>query len=234
MTNYTKNLIVGAAALWISVKDSTVVGFNDATTGATAVHIPSLTVSQPAGSFLDADTTNWRGLGFTSDGIELSYEPTFGEVNVDQLLDAAKMFKSGMKCSVKTTLAEATLSNLVVAWGQKAASLGLATATDPVDNDGEVQTPDLTTFGDQLSIGAGALYDEPVERSLIFIGPAPKSAAGLKRERLYHVRRALNVEASAHSLKKADATNIPVSLRLLPDPYYSGKEYGIIRDRNVA
>jgi hypothetical protein len=108
---------------------------------------------------------------------------------------------------------------LVLAWGQKSASLGAA------------PSPDTTGF--ELGIASGALLDEPIERSIVFVGPAPRSSTSKKQERLYHVRRALNVEASAHSLAKTDATTIPVSLRLLPDPYYSGKEYGIIRDRQI-
>jgi hypothetical protein len=216
MANNRKNIIVGAAALYVSVKnsadDTDFFGVN----GNVAVTLPTLTASTPAGAAFEAATTTWRSVGFTSDGIELSYDPTYGEVEVDQLLDAAVMFKSGMKASVKTALAEATLTNLLVAWGQKSSSLG-ADSTEQ-----------------ELGIEGGALYEEPVERSVVFIGPSPRSSTGIKRERLYHLRRALNVEATALSLKKTDATNIPVSLRLLADSYYSGKEYGIIRDRNVA
>ena len=227
MAYSVKNIIVGAAALYVSKLDSSSAGFyaSDVSpnAGQVAVALPGFTAGESSvlptaagvkGAF--EASTDWNGLGFTSDGIELSYEPTFGEVNVDQLLDAAKMFKSGMKASVKTTLAEATLENLIVAWGQRGDSL--VTVTGP-------------NAGRQLGIAGGALYDEPIERSLAFIGPAPRGATNLKQERVYHVRRALNVEASTHSLKKSDATNIPVSLRLLPDPYYSGKEYGIILDR---
>lgn len=213
-----KNIIVGAASIYVSVKDSSDSTFYGAN-GNVAVALPTFTANTPAGPALDADTTNWRHLGFTTDGVEFSYEPDFGEVEVDQLLDAAKMFKQGMTASVNTTLAEATLENLVLAWGQKGSSLGAAAA------------PDAT--GQELGIASGALLDEPIERSLVFVGPAPRSAASKRRERLYHVRRALNVEASSHSLSKTDSTTIPVALRLLPDPYYSGKEYGIIRDRQV-
>lgn len=216
MAYLTKNIIVGAAALYISQKDSTsftaTVSDFYGTNGEVKIALPTFTTTAGAAFDVGAGAVDWRHLGFTSDGIELSYEPTFGEVNVDQLLDAAKLFKSGMKASVKTTLAEATLENLIVAWGQKSSSLAAGT----------------------LSIAGGALYDEPVERSLAFVGPAPRGAANVKQERVYHVRRALNVEASSHSLKKTDATNIPVSLRLLPDPYFSGKEYGVIIDRVVT
>lgn len=218
MANNRKNIIVGAAAFYVSVKNSADDAAFFGANGNVAVVLPSLTASESAGSKFDADTTNWTGVGFTSDGIELSYDPTYGEVEVDQLMDAAVMFKSGMKASVKTQLAEATLTNLLVAWGQARTSLGTDSGLEQ-----------------ELGIEGGALYEEPVERSVVFIGPSPKApTTGLRRERLYHLRRALNVESVAVSLKKTDATNIPVSFRLLADPYYSGKEYGIIRDRNVV
>jgi len=215
MAYKTRNIIVGAAALYVSVKDSTTSTFYGAN-GNVSVALPALTANVTSTLALEADTVNWRHLGFTSDGVEFSYEPDFGEVEVDQLLDAAKMFKQGQTASVNTTLAEATLENLIVAWGQAASTLGTDSGTEQ-----------------ELGIASGALLDEPVERSLVFVGPAPRSALNKRRERLYHVRRALNVEASSFSLAKTDATTIPVSLRVLPDPYYSGKEYGIIRDRNI-
>jgi len=216
MAYRVKNIIVGAAAIYVSVLDSTDASFYGVN-GNVAVALPALTASASAIADLEADTANWRHLGFTSDGVEFAYEPDFGEVMVDQLLDAATLFKQGQTASVNTTLAEATLENLIVAWGQSADTLGADSGTEQ-----------------ELGIAAGALLDEPVERSLVFIGPAPRALTGNKRrERVYHVRRALNVESSSFSLSKTDPTAIPVSLRLLPDPYYSGKEYGIIRDRNI-
>lgn len=220
MAYSVKNIIVGAAALYVSVKDSSDATFFGAN-GNVAVALPTFTANTPSTAAFEAANTVWRHLGFTTDGVELAYEPDFGEVEVDQLLDAAKMFKQGMTASVRTALAEATLANLVLAWGQAGTSLTAAPAPD-------------ATEGEELGIAAGALLDEPIERSLAFIGPAPKSATNKKRERVYHVRRALNVEASSHSLAKTEATTIPVSLRLLPDPYYTGKEYGIIRDRVIS
>lgn len=220
MAYSNRNIIVGAAKVYVSVKDSTDSTFYGAS-GNVAVTLPAgLTANTSSEAAFDADATNWRHVGYTSDGIELSYEPDFGTVEVDQLLDAAKMFKQGMTASVRTTLAEATLDNLVLAWGQKNSSLGVAPSPD-------------ATGGRELGIAAGALLDEPVERSVAFIGPAPKTATNKRAERVYLARRALNVESVAFSHSKTDATTIPVSLRLLPDPYYTGKEYGVIRDRQI-
>jgi hypothetical protein len=222
MAYSVKNVIVGAAALYISKADSTQEEFWDAAVeGRTAVALPTMAPGTTAAAAFDGAGTDWRHVGLTQDGVEVAYEPDFGTVDTDQLLDAAKMFKQGQSVSVNTTLAEATLENLLVVWGMQNDALGTDSGTE--------QT---------LSIAGGALGDEPVERSIAFVGPAPRSPAGggtgnKKRERVYFVHRALQVESSSHSLAKAANTAFPVSFRILPDPTWTGSEYGIIRDRNV-
>jgi hypothetical protein len=209
MTYQVRNIIIGAAALYISAKDSTAANY-------TAPTLPAGTAGQSVTAALDTATTDWRHAGFTTEGLEVSYEPDYGDVQVDQLLDSAKLFKQSMKVTVKTTLAEASLENLLVAWGQQATTLTSGSSTT------------------DLGIAAGALGDEPVERSLVAVGPGPRSSAdNSKRERIYHARRVLSVEASSHSVKRNEATVFPVSFRLLPDPNFAGQEYGVIRDRNV-
>lgn len=209
MAYQVRNIIIGAAALYISVKDSTDVAWNGG---------PALPASPGAGSsFTTAldGSADFRHTGFTTEGLEVSYEPDYGDVEVDQLLDSAKLFKQSMRVTINTTLAEAALENLLVAWGQQSATLTSTTSTT------------------ELGIAAGALGDEPVERALVAVGPGPKTAAGAKRERVYHARRVLSVESSAHSVRRNEATVFPVSFRLLPDPAFAGSEYGVIRDRNI-
>lgn len=208
MAYSTRNIIVGAAAVYASVIDSTNPAFYPSGQ-KTGVALPAFTANVTAVNALEAATTNWVGVGYTSDGIELSYEPDFGDVAVDQLLDSAKVFKQGMRVSVRTSLAEPTLANLVLAWGQAGS----------------------TNAGGVLTISGGALGDDPVERSLAFVGPGPRSATGIKQERVYYVRRALQVETSAHMLARADATMLPVSFRLLPEATTSGSDYGTITER---
>ncbi|QIQ62921.1 major tail protein [Streptomyces phage Moab] len=209
MAYQVRNIIIGAAALYISVKDST---------DASWAGGPALPAAPSSGSSyttaLDG-STDWRHAGFTTEGLEVSYEPDYGDVEVDQLLDSAKLFKQSMRVTINTTLAEAALENLLIAWGQQSATLTSTSSTT------------------ELGIAAGALGDEPVERALVAVGPGPKTAAGAKRERLYHARRVLSVESTAHSVKRNEATVFPVAFRLLPDPNFSGSEYGVIRDRNV-
>src|SRR5687768_11847985 len=96
-----KNIIVGAASLFIGPSGTTA----PAVVGTTSYRT---TMAGAAG---------WRDVGYTQDGLEVATDPSFADVEVDQLLDAAKIFKDGMGLSVSTTLAEATLENLLVAWG---------------------------------------------------------------------------------------------------------------------
>jgi hypothetical protein len=209
MTYQVRNIIIGAAALYISTKDSTDPAWNGGPV------LPAASAGQSFTTALDA-STEFRHTGFTSEGLEVSYEPDYGEVQVDQLLDAAKLFKQAMKVVVNTTMTEATLENLLVVWGQQTATLTSTTSTS------------------ELGISAGALGDEPTERALVAVGPGPKTAAGVKRERIYQARRVLSIETTAHSAKRTEATVFPVSFRLLPDPNYVGAQYGIIRDRNLS
>lgn len=218
------NIIVGAANVWVSKKDSTQV------TAWPTYAIPTFTAGTTAATAMDAATgaDGWRNVGFTSEGIEVQYSPDYGDIQVDQLLDTAKLFKQAMTVSVNTTLAEATLENLLFSFAQAGSTKDAATGA------GADTAYAKGTGGESLGLEAGALGAEPVERALVFIGNAPRSAAGVKRERLYHARRVLNVEASSHSYRRNEATVFPVSFRLLPDPAFSGAEYGMIVDRNIA
>lgn len=220
MAYQVKNIIIGAAALYVSESDSLDAGWD----GGPALPAGPITSGRSVAEYLEytdpaivtpVKNPDWRHAGFTSEGLELSYEPDFGDVEVDQLLDSAKLYKQSMRVTLNTTLVEATLENLLMVWAQPGS--------------------DLTTTGedDEIGIAAGGLGDEPVERALVAVGPGPRSATGDKRERVYHARRVLSVESSAHALRRNEATTFPVSFRLLPDPNFGRAEYGIIRDRVV-
>lgn len=218
MAYNARNIILGAAALYISAKDS-----SDTTFG-TGPAIPTMsaadvTAGKSIATAFEAATTDWRHAGYTSEGLELSYEPDWTDVVVDQLLDSAKIFKTSMRATINTTFTEAALENLLVAWGQ-----GKAKTYDNSD----------ATFT-ELGIAGGALGDEPIERSLAAIGPAPRAATGIRRERLYYARRALSVDSVSVAVRRDEATVFPVSFRLLPDgAATAGREYGLIRDRNLT
>lgn len=194
-----QNIVVGAASVYLG----------DAWDG---------TGSDPKPAFagvsyrdtLDA-SASWTNVGYTQEGLEISYEPDYGDVEVDQLLDSALVFKQSMRVSLNTTLAEATLYNLMVAWGQAAATLTSSASEATLDIEG------------------GSLGEAPVERGLIAVGNGVHGRTGAQySERVYHAYRVLNVESSSHSLRRNENTGIPVSLRALPAN--TGK-YGIIKDR---
>lgn len=202
-----KNIIVGAAQIFIGPSLDPV----GDPAGLTAVRASGTTEKQ--GVKL-AGLPAWRDVGYTSDGLEVATNPSWGEVPVDQLLDSAKIFKDGMSLSINTTFAEATLENLLVAWGQSDSTIS-STATEK-----------------ELDIDGGALGEAPVERGLIAVGNATeKASSGQYGERTYFAYRVLSVEAATHKLARADATTIPVSFRALPAD--NGK-YGSVRDRLLS
>lgn len=208
--NNAQNILVGAASLYVGnagVTDATVkpafaaVSYRD-TLGGTPWSAAATDASTAAA---------WQSVGYTQEGLEISYEPDFGDVEVDQLLDSAVVFKQGMKVSLNTTLAEATLYNLMLAWGQAASTL-TSTASDA-----------------ELNIDGGALGDGTVERPFIAVGNgAHGRTTSQYSERVYHAYRTMNVEQSTHSMKRSENTGIPVSFRALPA---SSGLYGKIKDR---
>lgn len=160
-----------------------------------------------------SNATAWRNVGYTQEGLEVSYEPDYGDVEVDQVLDSVLTFKQGMRVTLNTTLAQATLLNLMVAWGQASTTL-VSTASDA-----------------ELDISGGTLGEAPVERGFIAVGNAPRNIGGASTkygERVYHAYRTLNVEASTHGAKRNENAGIPVSFRALPA---NNGLYGKIKDR---
>jgi len=207
-----KNIIVGAASVFIgpsgaSPADAPAVGAVGSSYRATLVAGATGATNTGVASLI----TNWRDVGYTQDGLEVSTDPSYTDVEVDQLLDAAKIFKDSMGLSVSTSFAEATLENLLVAWGQGSSTLSTGATSKVLDIDG------------------GALGDSPLERGLIAVGNGPeKAATNQYTERTYHLYRVLSVESTAFTAARAEATIIPVTFRALPAD--TGK-YGYVRDR---
>jgi hypothetical protein len=239
-----KNILVGAAGVFISTADSTSPQWNrffelgvPATVGPRAARRPERTASDfvngTSGAQFEADdwtptgtttpygepagAARWRNVGFTSEGLEVAYAPTYGDIEVDQLLDSAQLFKQQVRVTANTTFAEATLENLITVWG-------LANST--ITEDGTTRT---------LDIAAGALGEEPLERSMVFIGKGPRTGdSNQYRERVYHIKRAIQTESSSHALRRNEMTGLPASFRLLPDASASVATYGKIVERVLS
>lgn len=150
-------------------------------------------------------------------GLEVQFQPDFGEVQVDQLLDVARMYKQGMQVNMVTAFAEGTLENLVV-----------AIAANDADYD-DSNLDEIT-----LNMASGNLGEVPVERALIAVGPGsgdPAATGADKVERVYVAHRALSIESVTASAKRDEATMFEVSFRLLPA---NNGSYGKIVDRVVG
>ena len=236
MATNTKNVIVGAADLFLSK------GNNSNSSGRPATDATTLGTlfgaSQSARTGL-LGSTDYNEVGFTSTGLEISYEPAYGEVMVDQLLDAARLFKQTLKVILKTELVEATLENLTLSWGQMD-SYYVAQGGSVVQSTTLASgTPVSAETGATLNMAAGALGDAPVERTLIAVGNAPSTIKGTattkrNKERVYVARRVVTIDTTAHGLKRDNATVFPVAFRCLPDDSnssYAGAEYGVVIDR---
>ncbi len=214
-----KNIIVGAARVYLGPSVSATASLGASKPAFTAGTRYSTTMAAADGSTstgVATLVTNWKEVGYTQDGLEVSTDPSWGEVEVDQLLDSAKIFKDGMTLNISTTFAEATLENLLIAWGQASTTVSSVAA-----------------FENELSIEGGSLGEAPLERGLVAIGNAPEQAASnAYGERVYQAFRVLSVESVSVGNSRSEATTIPVTFRALPA---DNGRYGSVRDRlNVS
>jgi hypothetical protein len=212
----SNQIIVGAAQLFVSKQGPLEYNSVDvyAFNGGSVSGIPAFVDGTLYADTVDAATTNWRNVGYTMNGLEVQFQPDFGEVQVDQLLDVAKLYKQGMQVNMVTAFAEATLENLVVA---------VATA-DSNFNDAD---PDELT----LNLSAGDLGEVPLERALIAVGPGsgdPNATGADQVERVYVAHRALSIDSVTVSAKRDTPSMYEVSFRLLPT---ANGSYGKIVDR---
>jgi hypothetical protein len=203
----SNNIIVGAAAL-----------FTYDLGNLTDADLPAYQVANSYRETLSNDA-DFRNVGYTMNGLELQFQPDFGEVQVDQVLDVAKLYKQGMQVNLNTTFAEATLENLLFALA------GSETNLSEADGVG------IGAGSFELNLSAGELGECPVERGLVAVGPGTGDcAAGSSIERVYVAYRALSIENVTVSAKRDEASMFEVSFRLLPNDDAS---YGKIVDRTI-
>ena len=208
-----KQIIVGAAALFV-------------TTGGELelTDLPIFKAGQSYADALSADT-GFKNVGFTTNGIELQFQPDFGEVQVDQLLDSAKLFKQGMQVNLRTAFAESTLENLLVAIAGVESDRTTTTSGKP-------GVPGGTTVTETLNLSSGKLGECPVERGLVAVGPGTGDCTAANgKERIFVLHRALSMDSVTINVKRDTATTFEVSFRLLPNNQGS---YGKMVDRTVG
>ena len=198
-----QNIIVGAASFFVA--DYILGSGGLPAVNANASYRETLT---SAGGF--------RNIGYTSNGLELGFQPNFGEVQVDQILDVAKLYKQGMQVSLKTSFAEATLENLLIALAYNSSNL---TGTK------------LSSAGQTLVLSAGDIGECPVERGIVAVGPGTGDCDDSDHiERIYAAYRALSIDNARYAAKRDAATMFDVTFRLLPDDETAS--YGKVIDRS--
>ena len=218
----SSNIIVGAAALF--THNAGPIGYDEdgaITDAQAAIDLPALTASATSYKDTLSNDSAFTNIGYTSNGLELAFQPDFGEVAVDQLLDVARLFKQGMTVNLNTSFAESTLENLLVAIAGKGGDAGSPYGGDLTDTVSGLQT---------LKMSAGDIGDVPLERGLVAVGPGSGSSLEPK-ERIYVAYRALSIENVTVSAKRDEASMFEVSFRLLPNDNAS---YGKIVDRSLA
>lgn len=195
----SKNIIVGAASLFIYAEGPV----NDPGTDSA---FPDFKGGESYKDTL-AEDASWTNVGYTQNGMELTITPDFGEVEVDQLLDAAKIYKQGMQVTLGTTFAEATLENLLFAIAASPNDLnggftdmvnglpdsysGIRDLPSPTAGGVVVDSGEAAAEGeasghfvsgtldslDMLEINSGELGECPIERALCAVGPGTGDCA---------------------------------------------------------
>lgn len=193
-------------------------GANTVTTANIVVGEAEVKIGASNTTMTNSDFDSLTSVGGTQGGVEISWEPDMVDIEVDQYGDAAKVIQSKVKVMVKTTLAEATLNNLALAWSYDSATGG----SDVINNNDGSNT---RTF----LFGVQNVY--PFEKAIQILGNAPGSDAATTKTRKFNTKRAISMESSTISMKRAEATVFAVSFRILPVSADVGYEYGKIIDQ---
>jgi hypothetical protein len=163
---------------------------------------------------------NFADVGATQNGVEISWEPDIVDIEIDQFGDAAKLIQSKVKVMVKTTLAEGTLNNLAIAWNY-----------DDVTDGDDIKANFAGSGANTNTFLFGSQNVYPREKGLVIVGSAPGSSAAAIKTRSYYTKRAVSMESSMISMKRAEATMFTVGFRILPKTEDTNYEYGKIIDQ---
>jgi hypothetical protein len=133
----------------------------------------------------------WTDVGFTSDGVTLTWNQTFSNMTVDQVADPVGAKMTERVLTVATNFAQATLDNLKYALNTGAITTGSG-----------YKYLDPEYDGDEL---------QPPYRALLFDGYAPATSAGVVKRRRVLVRKVLSTESVGVPYQKENMTLVPVT-----------------------
>lgn len=152
--------------------------------GPATVYVAPFGTADPA-TIATAPAAAWIDVGGTKGGLELNVSSEFATLTVDQIVDIIESRRTGREVTAKTTLAEATLTNLAQAIAN----------TAPVAN--------------VLELDDGLAAFKPAYSAILIDGIAP---GGFRRRII--VRKTLPTDAVGLAYKKDDQTVIPVTWKL--------------------
>lgn len=153
-------------------------------------------LSDPANGTL---ASGWTDFGATDGGVTITPAYEKEEWEVDQVLSPIDTFITRWTVTLETTLVEASLENLQVAW------------------EGSSITEDTIESPDERTIKFGA-PESMTKRMLAYIQDKRQTSGGDGRIRVYVFRRAqYNGSGSSHEFAKGQPTKVPITFDCLPD-----------------
>lgn len=134
--------------------------------------------------------------GFTDDGVQIMYTPTFKNIEVDESMSPVDIRLIGEKLEINVKLVEATLLNLQTAIAGSTLTEGAGVST--------------LTLGNPSNPSAGEIV-------LAFQGPAPTSVPSSPTARVFVVYRAKATAAITYHAQRKDKVVFNVKWETLAD-----------------
>jgi hypothetical protein len=122
---------------------------------------------------------------------------------------------------IKTTMAEASLKNLALAWNFD----NTDSANTGLDIQNNIDGANTKTF----LFGVQSVY--PYEKMIQIVGNAPGTSASATKTRKFNTKRAISMESASLGFKRSEASTFSVSFRILPVSADTAYEYGKIIDQ---
>lgn len=160
--------------------------------------------------------SGWNDIGATDGGISMTRGFEKEEWEVDQVLGAIDEFITAWNMTLETSLAEASLDNLQIAWEASAPTLD------------EGETPDEYTQG----IGDPDTVTEHM--IALIVDKRAVGGTGYIRAYVFWIAKFDGAD-SEHAFRKGEKTLIPVTFKIIADTEEdSGSRFGIVLDQKVA
>lgn len=148
--------------------------------------------TEPADSTVNTAPASsaWTDVGGTKDGVKLTHNQEFAELEVDQIVDVVGRRLTKREFTIETNLAEATLANLALATNNAAPTASASYAYLEPAND--------------------TAATQPLYKAHIFDGYAPQDTSGNTMRRRVILRKGLSTDNVEYAYGKGDQTVLKV------------------------